>query len=96
MSPPKEVGAPKDPNGSSSGPTTTLTIIQSTAKAPNTTCRCAFTDQVCTCNFYRDWVVIWAARDDSVPDQLRRRRAASYRLPRLACGKRDPISASLR
>jgi len=31
---------------------------------------------------------------ESVAEQLRRRRAASYRLPRLQDGRRDPISQS--
>jgi hypothetical protein len=33
------------------------------------------------------------ADTDSIPQQLRRRREASYRLPPLADGRRDPLDA---
>jgi hypothetical protein len=32
-----------------------------------------------------------ASTTPSIPDQLRRRREASYRLPPLPCGHRDPL-----
>ena len=49
----------------------------------------------CTCWFYRDWTLCWPPLG-SVADQLRRRRAAALRSPRLACDRRDPLSRSCR
>ncbi len=42
--------------------------------------------------YYDDWACDWTSPQD-VPSQLRRRRAAALRSPRLACDRRDPNSA---
>jgi hypothetical protein len=58
---------------------------------------CALRDQACTCAFYADWYLIWPTTpDESIGVQLRRRRDAALRAPRLACGRRDPISTGWR
>jgi hypothetical protein len=52
----------------------------------------------CVCAFYADWTVDELSGNrtpEPVSVQLQRRRAAAYRCPRLACGRRDPISASI-
>ena len=55
-------------------------------------CRCGF--DICTCEYYAEWKVSPSLRR-SVPEQLRLRRSAAWRCPRLACGRRDPISESV-
>ena len=79
----------RNPGTSARATSTTTTVA-----VPDTTCgtgRCGV-DEVCVCQFYADWKCHWAAPQD-VATQLRRRRAAAMRSPRLACGRRDPISA---
>ena len=61
-----------------------------------TTGRCAI-NTPCTCEYYRNWKVLWPSRrDEPVSVQLMRRRQAALRCPRLADGRRDPISRSCR
>jgi hypothetical protein len=55
-------------------------------------CVCDLRDQRCTCEFYADWATWPTSPNEPVAQQLRRRRAAAQRSPRLACGRRDPIS----
>lgn len=58
--------------------------------------RCGF-GEVCVCDFYRNWTVEWPTQPyEPVSVQLRRRRAAAHRSPRLAGScRRDPISGSV-
>lgn len=84
--PPKEDAAPRR----EAAPTETPNQVQSSESCP----LCTLRDQVCICGFYLDWTVWPSDPSESVGVQLRRRREASYRLPRTACGRRDPISAS--
>jgi hypothetical protein len=77
-------------------PTTRRFSSHDTADTEQFSChtgKCAF-GVVCTCDFYADWTVDWPA-PDPVPVQLQRRRQASYRCPRLASGRRDPLSESV-
>ena len=63
------------------------------AKFTASECRCG--DGECVCDFYIDWDIIWPSRcDEPIGAQLRRRRSASWRCPRLDSGHRDPMSAS--
>lgn len=55
--------------------------------------RCAY-GTACTCLYYRDWKVASRPRNEPVSVQLMRRRQAAWRCPRLASGRRDPISQS--
>jgi hypothetical protein len=71
----------------------TVGCVHPSDSAQRVRCRCAF-GEVCVCAFYADWTICWPP-PRSVPEQLRARRAASYRLPRLACGRRDPISRAV-
>jgi len=79
------------------GPTTASEAASTThTDATNHTCveRICGVGEVCVCEFYSDWTIIWPTTcDEPVSVQLRRRRASSWRSPRLECGRRDPISA---
>jgi hypothetical protein len=94
VSPPKEVEA-GDPHHQAADHATTNTNSHDTAGYPQDNCtngRCPF-GTPCVCGFYASWKVRWAPRR-SVGEQLRSRRAASCRMPRLHDGRRDPISSS--
>jgi hypothetical protein len=91
--PPKEVGP-----SASQGAEADQNIESKPSKTDSSCCtgRCALVDTICTCDFYRDWIVDWPApHTEPLSVQLRRRRLASYRCARLESGRRDPISASL-
>lgn len=92
--PEKEVG-PDATNARANTEEALATTPPDDAEFTCTTGRCAY-GTVCNCAFYADyWSVVWqAAHTESVSVQLRRRRAASWRCPRLTCGQRDPISES--
>lgn len=74
---------------------TNNTSSHDTAKADSIcrTGRCAI-GEPCRCDFYADWQVCWPPLW-SLSGQLRRRRVAAHRSPRLTCGRRDPISESI-
>jgi hypothetical protein len=92
-------GYPNPPaprNESSDSHHTTNDTLAADCRRPG--CRCGYGEsagcQLCN-EFYRDWSIVWPSDNrESVGVQLRRRRAASWRCARLACGRRDPISSS--
>jgi hypothetical protein len=95
--PPKEVEAGA-PHHQDDRPTTTTRCISGhhTTDAPESICstgRCAV-GELCKCDFYTGWVTDCPPRR-TIGEQLHGRRSASRRLPRLACGRRDPISGSI-
>lgn len=81
--PPNEVGPRETIPG---GPDTITNTDQSTDTQIKVaaSCRCAY-GEVCVCDFYAEWAICWPL-PRLVPEQLRARRAASWRLPRLHCG----------
>jgi hypothetical protein len=69
-------------------------MVTETPATACTTGRCGI-DEECRCDYYSDWRIVWPTQpDEPVGVQLRRRRLAAYRCPRLASGRRDPISRS--
>lgn len=69
-----------------------------TTDVPETTgtCRRCAIDEPCRCAFYAMWRLKSATPAERVAVQLRRRREAALRCPRLPSGLRDPYSASTR
>lgn len=89
MTAPPRGGPPKNETGPE-GPAPT-TSPNAVTESTCSTGRCAI-DELCLCDFYADWLLVAFPAVGSVAEQLRRRRQGAYRLPRLECGRRDPIS----